>query len=118
MAMMDHSSKIGFTSVVPSKGVNPYVVLRTSTDVAMLGYPKVILKSDGEPAIMTLKEAVRAEAAAVIEVVGKKRESEKAQIISEQPAAYVSKANGNREMHPGNAGPNQDAKRCIGSKTE
>ena len=32
-----------------------------AADVALLGHPELIMKSDGEPAIVALKEAVRME---------------------------------------------------------
>ena len=91
LAMLDHTSKMGFTSVVHSKEANPYAVLSTTNSVALLGYPKMIWNRDGEPAIMTFKEAVRADAAAIIEIVGKRKIAIIALIIPEQPAAYDSK---------------------------
>ena len=52
-----------FARVVPAKGVNEYAVQCLSAEVAMLGHKELILKSDGEPAIHALKEAVKAERA-------------------------------------------------------
>ena len=49
-------------NVVPSKGDHPYVVHRVGHDLSnIMGYKRVILKSDQEPAIRKLKAAVRRE---------------------------------------------------------
>ena len=37
LAMLDHDSKMGFASVVQSKGIDPYAVVRLSNDVSLLG---------------------------------------------------------------------------------
>merc|ERR1711989_35153 len=50
-----------FARVVPHKGVHPYAVKNTAADVASLGYSELLLKSDNEPSIVALKEAVRME---------------------------------------------------------
>ena len=49
-----------FARVVPAKGVQEYAVQALSAEVALLGHKELILKSDGEPAIQALKEAVKA----------------------------------------------------------
>ena len=66
-----------------------------------MGYSKLILKSDGEPSIKSLKESVKAEAAQVIEIEGRVRESKDndRQIITEESAAYDSKSNGKIERY-------------------
>ena len=51
-------------------------------EIRMWGYTggpqgRLILKSDGEPAIMTLREAVKADAVAVLEVIGNRRKRSK-----------------------------------------
>ena len=48
-----------FAYVVPQKGVQPYAVKTLAGIVAQLGHQEVILRSDGEPAIVALKEAVK-----------------------------------------------------------
>ncbi len=48
-------------SVVPNKGLREYAVEVFRRFVGQLGYKKAILKSDNEPAILSLKEAVRRE---------------------------------------------------------
>ena len=50
-----------FAQVVPAKGVQPYAVKALAGVVAQLGHQEVILKSDGEPAIVALKEAAKRE---------------------------------------------------------
>ena len=60
LVMIDDKSDMAFSSVVPKKGVMPYAVMRIANDISLLGHPKVILKSDNEPAILALKEAVKA----------------------------------------------------------
>ena len=50
-----------FARVVPNKGVQSYAVKHLAVDIGLLGYPELVLKSDGEPAIVALKEAVKAE---------------------------------------------------------
>ena len=47
--------------VVPSKGLDPYAVESTRKGLEQLGHRRVILRSDNEPAILALKEAVRRE---------------------------------------------------------
>ena len=49
-----------FARVVPSKGVNAYAVRSPASFVASLGHSQLVLKSDGEPAIVALKSAVKA----------------------------------------------------------
>ena len=61
----------------------------------MLGYNKIILKSDGEPAIMSLKEAVQAESSCKIVVTGSLgSKEENTQIIKEESPACDSISNG------------------------
>ncbi len=47
--------------VVPSKGVENYAAEVVKKMIEQLGYRKVILRSDNEPAIWALKEAVKRE---------------------------------------------------------
>ncbi len=51
-------SKWIFAEVVPHKGMDPYAVKRVAQSLKQLGYPKVDLKTDQEPAILKLIEAV------------------------------------------------------------
>ncbi len=57
----DNKTKMIMEWVVPSKGVESYAVETVKKMVERLGYRKIIRKSDNEPAILALKEAVRRE---------------------------------------------------------
>ena len=61
--LTDSSAGTGmiFARVVPNKGVQPYAVKNLSADIKLLGHPELVLKSDGEPSIVALKEAVKME---------------------------------------------------------
>ena len=50
-----------FACVVPQKGVIQYAVKSLSNFVALLGYNQFVFRSDGELAIVALKQVVRAE---------------------------------------------------------
>ena len=50
-----------FAQVVPQKGVQPFAVKTLAGVVAQLGHQELIMKSDGEPAIVALKEAAKNE---------------------------------------------------------
>ena len=47
--------------LVEEKGVNAYAIKRVGQDIGLLGYRKFIFKSDNEPAIRALKEAIKNE---------------------------------------------------------
>ena len=57
----DSKTKMTMARVVPSKGVDSYAVETVKKMVERLGYKKIIMKSDNEPAVLALKEAVRRE---------------------------------------------------------
>ena len=57
----DNMTKMTMARVVPSKELDSYAVETVKRMVERLGYKKVIMKSDREPAILALKEAVRRE---------------------------------------------------------
>ena len=57
----DDRTKIIKARLVPEKGASAYAVKRIAKDMKLLGYHKFIMKSDGEPAIVRLKEAVKGE---------------------------------------------------------
>ena len=62
LVLRDRRTKYITSSVVPRKGDHPYAVHRVGQDISnILGYKRVFLKSDQEPAIRKLKEAVRRE---------------------------------------------------------
>ena len=57
--MKDTETGMKFARVVPKKGVEPYAVSRVAADIKNLGYRKIIFKSDQEPSIVALKQAVK-----------------------------------------------------------
>ena len=57
----DNRTKMIMARVVPSKGLDSYAVETVKRMVERLGYKKIIMKSDKEPAVPALKEAVRRE---------------------------------------------------------
>ena len=61
LVMKDHESKMVQASVVPEKGQNSYAIKRLMHDIGMLGYKKMIPKSDNEKAILALKACVKRE---------------------------------------------------------
>ena len=62
LVMRCRKTKYIFARVVPRNGRHPYTVRRVGQDIsAILGYKRVIIKSDQEPAIKKLKAQVRLE---------------------------------------------------------
>ena len=61
LVIKDEKLKMVFAHVVPSKGRDKYAIERMSKGLDMLGHKKVILKSDGENAIQSLKSSVKDE---------------------------------------------------------
>ena len=61
VVMRDSKTRMVMAKIVPSKGVNNYAVEVTKKFMEQLGYGRVVLRSDNEPAILALKEAVRRE---------------------------------------------------------
>ena len=47
--------------MLKKKGANAYAIKRVGQDIGLLGYKKIIFKSDNEPALLALKQAVKAE---------------------------------------------------------
>ena len=92
LLIRDHLSKSVFAHVVPHKGTdeNNIVADMVISDLEWLGYSRIILKTDGEP-------AVRALAKRVIELA-KVEVKDLTQITAEQSAAYDSQSNGGTEV--------------------
>ena len=65
------------------RGANSYAIKRLGQEIRRLGYPKVILKSDQEPAIKSHKEAVM--------------DIDVSEIIPEDSPAYEHQSNGTIE---------------------
>ena len=61
LVIKDSKTKVTWARAVPQKGVCPYAVKRLVKDLRLLGHKTAIFKSDGEPAIVALKEAVMRE---------------------------------------------------------
>ena len=61
VAAKDNETKMTMARAAPSKGVDSYAVETVKRMVERLGYKKIIMKSDNEPAILALQEAVRRE---------------------------------------------------------
>jgi hypothetical protein len=83
LVIKDSRTKVALARVVPKKGRDQYAIERLQKDISNLGYKKMILKSDNEPAIIALKEAV-------------KRERDQDIILEESPE-YDSMGNGEIE---------------------
>jgi hypothetical protein len=60
LVVYDSLSKALFAHAVPQKGVDKqgYIVDKVSTDILWLGYARVIVRSDNEPAIVKVVEEV------------------------------------------------------------
>ena len=61
LVLKDSRSKLALARVVPKKGRDQYAIERLQKDIANLGFIEMISKSDNEPAIIALKEAVKRE---------------------------------------------------------
>ena len=83
LILKDSKTKVVWARAVPQKGVCPYAVQRMVKDLKLLGHKRVVMKSDGEPAIVALKDAV-------------KRESE-VEIVPEESPVGEHQANGEVE---------------------
>ena len=59
IVLKDTRSKALFGHACPCKGPNEMVVSRLVSDLNMLGYKRVLIRTDGEPSILALWEAVR-----------------------------------------------------------
>ena len=86
LVMHDRQSGKVNSNVVPAKGVNPYAVMRCVQNIKLLGYYKLLLKSDQEPAIVAFREAVKIALA-----------DEKIEVMPEESPVGESQANGEVE---------------------
>ena len=59
LVMKDRDTKTVKACTVTSKGVNDYAVRRLVKSIEELGHKKIILKSDGESAIIALKKRIK-----------------------------------------------------------
>ena len=60
IVLKDTSSKAIFAHACPCKGAHESVVTRIVADLENLGYKRVLVRTDGEPAILALWDAVKA----------------------------------------------------------
>ena len=92
LVVKDSRSKAVFAHIVPSKGVDDkkYAVIVLMDDVKWMGYTRLTLKSDNEPAITRLlTESLKGIRVAT--------EPEVAQVMEEHPPPFDSQANGDIE---------------------
>ena len=59
LAIKDRKTGIIQARVVPSKGNDKYAKKRLKKDIELLGYKKIVMKSDNESSILSLKQAVK-----------------------------------------------------------
>ena len=59
LAIKDRKTGMMQSRVVPSKGNDRYAIKRLKKDIELLGYKKIILKSDNESSILSLKQSVK-----------------------------------------------------------
>jgi hypothetical protein len=90
LVVRDNISKSMFSHVVPAKGIDEkgFAVDAITSDVVWMGYTKVMLKTENEPAILKLlKESLRE-----LRVEGLE------QVMSENAPEYDPQANGSAEV--------------------
>ena len=80
LAIKDRKSGMIQSRVVPAKGAEKFAIKRLVKDLELLGYNKVVLKSDNEASIIALKKAVK--------------ETTKVEIIPEESPVGDHQANG------------------------
>ena len=83
MVVKDRKTRVIRARVVPQKGNHGYGIKVLSGVIESLGHSRVILKSDQEPALMSLKDAVKSEV--------------RADVVLEESPEYESKSNGEVE---------------------
>ena len=87
VVMKDSMSKAICANVVPRKGDHEYAVMRAVQDIRSLGYKRIILKSDQEPALLKLKEGIV--------------RATDVEIVSEESPVGESQSNGDVEVTAG-----------------
>ena len=83
IVIKDRKTRIIRARVVPQKGNHAYGIKVVSGVIESLGHSRVILKSDQEPAIISLKDAVKSEV--------------RADVVMEESPEYESRSNGEVE---------------------
>ncbi len=83
LVIKDRKSGIMQSRVVPAKGNDKFAIKRLVQDIKLLGYTKVIIKSDNEPSILALKKSTK--------------ETTKVEVIPEESPVGDHQANGEVE---------------------
>ena len=96
---VDRKSKWIFAHMVPSKGLDPHAIKMMSREIRLAGYSTMVIKSDQEPSILALIEAVKREKGEAVEVTGKEMKKRKGelQIIAEESPVGEHQSNGEVE---------------------
>ena len=61
LVMKDSKTKMVCAWTVPRKGIDAYAIVMLRKMTERLGHKRIVMRSDNEPAILALKEAVRRE---------------------------------------------------------
>ena len=83
IVIKDSKSKVSWARVLKRKGVEVYSVKVLSKFLSLMGYKRIIMRSDNEPAILALKEELK--------------KNTEVEIVPEESPAYESKSNGEIE---------------------
>jgi hypothetical protein len=96
---IDRRTKWIFAHMVPSKGLDAHAIKMMQREVRLSGYSRMILKSDQEPSILALLEAVKREKGEAIELTGKvmNKAKEELQMIAEESPVGEHPSNGEVE---------------------
>ena len=62
LIMKDSGTKTVCDWTVPRKGIDAYAIVMLRKQIERLGHERIVMRSESEPAILALKEAVRREA--------------------------------------------------------
>ena len=88
---INRKDKGAFAHMVPSKGHDAHAIKMVAREIKLAGYNKLILKSDQEPSIKELIEAVKRERSEKIEI-------QKVEIQCEESPVGEHKSNGDVEI--------------------
>ena len=83
LVIRDDKSKMCWARVVKKKGIEEYTVRTVNKFLGMLGYTRIIMKSDNEPSVLSLKDEIK--------------RTSGVEIVPEESPAYESKSNGEIE---------------------
>ena len=88
-----------YANAAPEKGRNKYAIKRLAQDIGILGYNRMIIKGDQEPAILELKQCVKRERheQITLEEVKDVAENVGEQVMTEESPVKESRSNGEIE---------------------